>query len=297
VDSLTIDRIGMVGTGRLAVGLGGALLAREEVSSVLYLGRRPTPPDHPLFEEERVEYRYGLLLPHSPLPILLLAIPDDALGEVVQGLASQVLASQARPGGVGGAVLHLSGALGLDPLRPLAELGFDVGSLHPMESVPPGPIRADRFEGTSFAISGDQGGLHAARLLVRALGGHPLSVPSGERPRYHAAAVLASNYLVTLLHRAGELLREAGIPGEEADRALLHLARGTIERVGELGTEGAMTGPLVRGDAETIGLHLRALDYQTRLLYALLGQHSLEVFGERLEEGDREALAVLLMRV
>ena len=106
----------------------------------------------------------------------------------------------------------------------------------------------------------------------------------------HAAAVMASNFLPPLLDAASRLLERAGVPYEDALPALLPLVRGTLENIAERGVEGAVTGPVPRGDVETVGLHLRALEDTDRRLYAILGVELLRLTAPGLGEDARREL-------
>ena len=104
-----------------------------------------------------------------------------------------------------------------------------------------------------------------------------LVVPPLARPRYHAAAVIASNYLVALLQLAVRQLAPLGLEEREAVRALLPLVRGTLDNVEAMGLPEALTGPISRGDAATIRLHLDRLSEEDRHLYCALGREALGV--------------------
>jgi predicted short-subunit dehydrogenase-like oxidoreductase (DUF2520 family) len=203
--------------------------------------------------------------PPSGTTVVLLAVPDAALPQVSINMAAQ------GPSPPGCAAFHLSGALGTDPLEPLVEAGYSVGTLHPLQALADPVLGASQLEGVSFAVSGEPVALSAARRLVSSLGSSSFSVPVARRPLYHAAAVFASNYLVGLVGAAGRLMAQAGLPEEDALEAILPLARGSLENLGRLGPVGSLTGPVVRGDVETVRLHLRTLEPRERSLYASLG--------------------------
>ncbi|MEX2530126.1 MAG: Rossmann-like and DUF2520 domain-containing protein [Gemmatimonadota bacterium] len=264
-----MEELIFVGPGRVGLALGYALLQAEAVSSVVYYGRRPEPPAHPLFHQGLAEYRYGLDRPSERAAAVLLTVPDHVLPEVAVALAGR----GAPRSGV--AALHTSGVRGADLLEPLHRIGYSVGTLHPLQSVVNSVTGAERLVGAGYAISGDPTALIIARRIVSALSGRTISVPPHRRPLYHASAVLASNYLVVLLREAVRLFHEAGASREEAEAALLALARGTLENVAELGLDSALTGPVVRGDLETVHLHLRTLEPADAAFYSALGLRAL----------------------
>ncbi len=285
-----MERLVFIGPGRVGLALGHALSRSGSDVSLTYHGRRPEPPAHPLFTEGRAAYRYGLEVPVHPSTAVILTVADSALPEVAVGLAGR----GDPPGGC--SALHCSGALGSDALAPLHHSGYSVGSVHPLQAIPSALAGPDRFSNSFFAISGEPEALSAARRITALLGAAPMAVPASGRPLYHAAAVMASNYLVTLMDAAARLLHQAGASPGDAEAALVALARGTVENVQHLGTEQALTGPLMRGDTETVELHLRAMDPGDAALYAALGRATLKFVQGRLDPERAAELDRLFQR-
>ncbi len=283
-----MERLVIVGPGRVGLSLGAALAEVGAVGSLEFRGRHPEPPDHPLFGEGKATWGFGMEVPSPGTTAVLLTVPDRALAEIAQLLASRGAPPEGTP------VLHCSGALGADPLAPLHARGYQVGTLHPLQAIANPGVGVRRLLGATFAVSGEPGALAAARRLVGALGGRALPIPTARRPLYHAAAVLASNYLVVLLRAAARLMEEAGASPEEAERALLQLARGALENAEDAGLQHALTGPVSRGDPEVVGLHLRALPPEDAELYALLGLQALEAARAGLGVAEAATLEDLL---
>lgn len=267
------ERIGIIGPGRMGLALGAALSQSGGVDEILFFGRSPEAPPHPLFDgsSAKVSYHRGV----GPLPdgtaALILAVPDDVLHQVANQVAQ---AGQAPRGCV---ALHLSGALSTDVLAPLHATGYAVGSVHPLQTVADAWSGAGRLRGCAYAIAGEPAALVMARQLVAALEGHALVVPPTLRPLYHAAAVFASNYVVAAAAVVARTLAEAGIPEDEAIGAALPLMRGTMENVEQLGFGAALTGPVARGDTDTVRLHLARLSPRERSLYSALGRETLRL--------------------
>lgn len=263
----------------MGLALGAALLHETgELERLTYFGRAIEPPPHPLFDPTAasgdvtsVDYR---MLP-APLPdgttIVLLAVPDRALPEVAYDLARM---GPTPPGCV---VLHLSGAISTDVLAPLHNAGYAVGSLHPLQAVADAWISGDRLIGSAFAIAGEPLAMAAARRIVQALDGLPLVIPPALRPLYHAAAVMVSNYTIALVSMGARLLMDAGVPERDAVPALLPLLQGTVSNIEHLGVPAALTGPIPRGDTDTIRLHLARLSDRDRVLYCGLGLEMLDL--------------------
>jgi pantoate--beta-alanine ligase len=170
--------------------------------------------------------------------LLVIATPDAAVAEV---------ASAVRPVAAT-VVAHLAGSLGLDAVGTHPRRA----ALHPLVSLPEPTIGADRLKGAWFAVAGDA----LVREVVAALGGRAVDVADEHRAAYHAAACMASNHLVALLGQVERVAADAGMPLE----AYLDLARGSVDNVAALGPAAALTGPVARGDWETVGRHLAALD-------------------------------------
>jgi predicted short-subunit dehydrogenase-like oxidoreductase (DUF2520 family) len=284
------ERLMFVGPGRVGLALGQALRHADVLDELVYCGRQPEPPAHPLFIQGEAEYVYGLRRPAPGTHALVITVPDEAVPEMAIALAE-----------LGGApdgcvALHCSGALSTDPLAPLHSVGYPVGSLHPLQSVAHPVTGAELLEGSYFAISGEPAAASVARRLVAALGGRPISIPVGGRPLYHAAAVMASNYTLTIVAAAARMLADAGAPVDEALEALLPLVKGTLENLDEHGPLAGLTGPIVRGDLETVQLHLRALPERERRLYAALGRETVLLAGTRLDPATAEAMDEILSR-
>lgn len=268
------ERIFFVGPGRAGLALGYALWQAEVVEAVTYCGRRPDPPAHPLFIQGLARYVFGLEPPSPGTTAVFLSVPDEVLPDIALMLASQ---GEAPPGC---AAFHLSGAFGTDPLAPLVEQGYAVGTLHPLQALADPIMGAEQLKGVYFAVSGEPAALTVARRILHGLGSTGLTIPISKRPLYHAAAVFASNYLTGLVGVAGRLLSQVGVPDEEALQAILPLARGSLENLGRLGPARALTGPVSRGDVETVRLHLRILGPRERSLYVALGLEVLSVAEE-----------------
>jgi predicted short-subunit dehydrogenase-like oxidoreductase (DUF2520 family) len=187
--------------------------------------------------------------------------------------------------------------MGTDPLAPLREQGYSIGTLHPLQSLADPVLGGGQLDGVYFAVSGDPAAISVARRVLDPLGASVFSVPVSKRPLYHAAAVFASNYLAGLVAAAGRIMAEAGVPEEEALQAILPLARGSLENLGRLGPVRALTGPVSRGDVETVRLHLRALEPRERALYASLGMEILNLAGGGgLSEDVRDELREMFER-
>jgi predicted short-subunit dehydrogenase-like oxidoreductase (DUF2520 family) len=188
--------------------------------------------------------------------VVIVATPDAAIAA-----AAVTLAPALRPGAL---VVHISGASTLHELDGvlLARPDVEVGSLHPLQSLPSADVGQRRLAGAWCAIDGSP----RVEKIALTLGMRPFRVDVGDRVRYHAAACVASNHVVALLGQVERLAVQAGVPFE----AFLPLIRGTVENVDELGPAGALTGPVARGDDETVARHVDALPDDERDGYEAL---------------------------
>jgi predicted short-subunit dehydrogenase-like oxidoreductase (DUF2520 family) len=275
----------------MGLAIGAALAGAGAVRRLIYFGRDVEPPPHPLFSGGAVEadYRIGPQAVPSGTRAVLLAVPDDQIADVAQALA------QMGPAPEGCVALHLAGAVSTEPLAPLHAVGYAVGSLHPLQAVADPWTGGDRLIGSAFALGGEPAALAVARRLVYALGGRPLVIPANQRVNYHAAAVVASNYLVTLASTAVRMLREVGVDEADALPAILPLMRGTLENLEHLGLASALTGPIARGDIDTVRAHLARLSPQDRELYCALGRETLQLAFAAGLDGRRAAELMTLL--
>ena len=181
--------------------------------------------------------------------IVFLTVPDDAIASLAAEL----------PWREGQGVVHSSGALSLDALASPLEHSALVGGLHPLQTFATLEESDMSLAGFTFAIEGEGALRNWLEEVVRSLGGHAIHLRPQDRPLYHAAAVMSSGYVATLLDSATKLWETMGFSQEEALRALLPLTRGTLRNVESQGPRKGATGPILRGDAGTVRHHLETL--------------------------------------
>ncbi len=207
--------------------------------------------------------------------LVLITTSDDAIASVCRDLAE---AGAFRSDAV---VAHCSGALGSDALAPARDLcAASVGSIHPMQTFPSVARALSSFAGTWCFCEGDRSAVAALTDLFSAIGGRVEEISSANKVHYHAAAVVACNYLVVLLEAAGELAKHAGIDRTQAMAALRPLVDSTVENVCSIGPTEALTGPIARGDVETVAKHLEAIGEVSKellSLYRVMGRRALAI--------------------
>jgi predicted short-subunit dehydrogenase-like oxidoreductase (DUF2520 family) len=222
--------------------------------------------------------------------ILVLAVPDDALPEVVAALPDRIEPESWA--------LHLSGALGLDVLAPLEGAGARVLAVHPLQTFADVEGAIEALPGAAIAVTArDDEGFTLGDGLARDLGGRPFPLSDEDRPLYHAAAVFASNYLVTVSGAGLDLFTAAGVP--DAAAAMHPLQVATLANIHRLGPQQALTGPAVRGDAGTIARNLDAVAAASPALvpaYVALCRTAMDVAGERVSDDRRRDVEEVLAR-
>jgi predicted short-subunit dehydrogenase-like oxidoreductase (DUF2520 family) len=156
-------------------------------------------------------------------------------------------------------VVHCSGADSTETLESARQSGAQVGAFHPLQTFASFQQALDNIAGSTFAIESEEPLLTTLKEMATSLDGHWIKLKAGDKVVYHAAAVIACNYLVTLVKLATDLWQTFDVPAEEATQALLPLLRGTLNNIDKVGIPQCLTGPIARGDTGTIKKHLKAL--------------------------------------
>ena len=241
--------LAVVGAGRVGTSL--AVLWQRAGHRILAVAGGPATPE-----------RAARYLPGVPVldpveaargaEVVAIATPDGVIAEVCDAIA--------RAGALApdGAVLHASGATPLEALAAARDAGSRVLSVHPLQTCPTVDAALERLAGAGFAVTAeDEEGSALGERLARDAGGRPFRLADELKPLYHAAAVFASNYLVTVTALAYELERASGIADPASILAPLQAA--TLANLERVGPAEALTGPAVRGDAGTVARNLEAL--------------------------------------
>jgi predicted short-subunit dehydrogenase-like oxidoreductase (DUF2520 family) len=198
--------------------------------------------------------------------LVLITVPDDQLPGLVEGLGA---VGAWRTGQL---VAHASGRFGISVLEPARQRGAIPLALHPVMTFTGTSLDIDRLVGASFGVTAPTGFLPIADALVLEMEAEPVHIAEEARPLYHAALAHASNHLVTLEASSADLLKEAGVP--DPQRLLRPLVEAALDNVLRLG-DGALTGPVMRGDAETVVRHIDEIGNvspQTADLYIALAR-------------------------
>jgi predicted short-subunit dehydrogenase-like oxidoreductase (DUF2520 family) len=241
-------RVGVVSAGRVGTALAAALsraghrvVAASAVSQASRQRIERFLPGTPVRQPADV-------FEHADL--VLLTVPDDALEGLVTGLAATGAPLAGR------LIAHASGRHGLAVLDPATRLGALPLALHPVMTFTGRPDDVDRLAGISFGVTAPPALRPVAEVLVMEMGGEPVFIEEEYRGLYHAALAGAANHLVTQVVQACDLLSKAGV-GQPA-RMLGPLLSAALDNALRLG-DAALTGPVARGDAETVASHVAAL--------------------------------------
>ncbi len=216
--------------------------------------------------------------------IILLTTPDRAIRETCDKIADAGI----RPGSI---VIHTSGAHSLDLLSAAGARGAYRAVLHPLQSLASREQGIKTLPGSYFRIEADPAALAAVKEIVKALGGRELVMPKWTPDKdsealYHAGAVVVSNYFVALVDYGLKFYQALGADKKEALKAVLPLIRGTLHNIESLGIPDALTGPIMRGDVETVRGHLSAIGNRTPELADLYKQLARQTVGVAREKGS-----------
>ncbi len=273
-----MSAVGIVGPGRAGLGLAVALT--QAGHDVRLHGRRGKPVPPPL------RLSWGGPPPWlDTVAVLVLAVRDDAIEPTATAVASTGAVTSHH------VVLHLSGLLDTTPLKALRATGAAVGVLHPLQAIAQPEAAPARLRGALAALSGDERAVRAAAELARSIGLRPVHVAEAAKARYHAAAAIASNYLVVLAAVAERLMEDAGLETRDARAGIAALMEGTLANIAADGP-AALTGPIVRGDVATVRAHLAVLPADLRTAYCALGRVALGL--SKLDGPTREVMAGML---
>ena len=241
-----MTRIGVVGAGRVGAVLAAALReAGHEIAAVAGESHASRTRIDTLLHGVRVDKPTAV---SRACDLLLLTVPDDMLSNVVTMLAASGAIRE------GQYVVHTSGKHGLAVLQPAADAGAHVLAMHPAMTFTGTDVDLARLAGCVYGVTANPDTDDLAAKLVADLRGRLLRVEEDRRALYHAGLAHGANHLVTLVSQAMDLLRDSG--ADDPAATLRPLLTAALENALEYGS-AALTGPIVRGDVETVRAHLR----------------------------------------
>jgi predicted short-subunit dehydrogenase-like oxidoreductase (DUF2520 family) len=206
----------------------------------------------------------------SAADLVFITTPDG----VIPNIAAEV---KWQPGQ---SAVHCSGADSTAILEPAKKAGTMTAAFHPLQTFAGAKEAMENIPGSTFCIEAEEPLLATLKQIAADLGGNWITLKAEDKAAYHAAAVFASNYLVTLVKMSADLWQTFGIPANQAVKALLPLLKGTIHNIETIGLPGCLTGPIARGDAGTVEKHLKTIQAKApRVLstYIELGRQTVPI--------------------
>ncbi|MBM4452551.1 MAG: DUF2520 domain-containing protein [Chloroflexi bacterium] len=207
--------------------------------------------------------------------IVFITTPDDAIAKV----AAEVNWHEKQN------IVHCSGAHSVDCLKPVTRYRALAGCLHPLQTFASVEQAINNIPGSTFALEAPEPLLTTLKNMATALEGDWVVLKAGDKVLYHAAAVFACNYLVTLVKLATDLWQTFDVPPAKATKALMPLLRGTLNNIENVGLPNCLTGPIARGDLGTIARHLAALEKDNLALLNMYQELGLQTIPVALAKG------------
>ncbi|NMB34314.1 MAG: DUF2520 domain-containing protein [Clostridium sp.] len=278
--------IGIIGAGRVGCAFGiGLKNSNFSVSGVYSKSDKSQ-----IYLNKKLKGRYANDLKDTieNSKIILMTVPDDSIGAVAKRIVTNIpqkfLHSKI--------FIHLSGAMSSEVLEPLRGMGGHIASLHPAQTF------ADKENGWKglydiyYGFEGCKEAEDNILKIVKAFRGKIVHVDRGDKPLYHMAACIISNYTVTLSHIAQEILKSIGIEQSSAREIFVPLIMNTVYNIQKYGSVDALTGPIARGDCSVVKEHLRALgSLKPKMgnIYKVLGNATVDLALEKESISDEEA--------
>ena len=274
-----VKSISLIGAGRAGFAIA-ALLANKGYKFLSVIDKDSEKSKRCGNAVSAVKYGTSLSDLDNNYDFLIIAVPDMEIEKVSSQLACSRMV---RSGSV---IAHLSGAAGSDILDECRQRGASVASMHPCMTFTEN--RDNYINSFYVALEGDKKACNELSKVIISIGNKPFIISRNDKPLYHAACVTVSNFLVTLFSAGTEMIRmqESEIP----DNVFLPLIKQTIDNIENSGVEGALTGPVSRGDIETVNKHINILKKNKlglTLMYAALGLQSISIAEKRGADPDK----------
>ena len=284
-----MTEIGFIGAGTVGTALAVRLSSVEGYSVKAVSSRSRASADRLAKAVADCQVCHDAQSVADAVELVFITTPDAAIPQV---------ASQVR-WHAGQAVVHCSGADSTGVLDPARQLGAQAGAFHPLQTFASIDQAIENLSGSTFAVEAEKPLLDQLQRMATVLGGHWVELKATDKVLYHAAAVFACNYMVTLVKLATDLWQAFGVSSPEAIRALLPLMQGTINNIGNVGLPNCLTGPIARGDSGTVRKHLDAIAVKAPALlstYQELGRQTIPIAiaKGKIEQKQAEELSELL---
>lgn len=278
-----LETIAIVGAGRLGSSIARNLAKAGYPISEILSRRSPSSPAKAARLAREVNSRVSIASrAQLDADVVWFCVPDSAIAEMAASLSGRDWRNKIA--------LHSSGVLSSDALQCLRKRGARVASVHPLMTFVDGSQPS--LDSVPFAIEGDGAAAGVAREIVKSLGGHAFNIREQDKVAYHAFATMVCPLLISLLAASENVAALAEISEREARRRMLPILRQTLANYEKLGAAASFSGPIVRGDAETVARHLHALKKtpQARRVYSALAEAALRFLPSK----NRKRIARLL---
>lgn len=285
-----MEKIGFIGAGTVGTALAFRLKARGYQIAAVF-SRTPASSQ-----------RFASLIDGSQActtsqdvadkaDLVFITTPDDAIADVVSRVKWRK----------GQGIAHCSGADSVDILEPARKIGALVGTFHPLQTFASISYAIENIPGSTFALEGSGEILNKLQEMAASLGGNWILLKAEDKVLYHASAVIACNYFVTLVKLSTDLWQTFGLSSNVAIKALTPLLKGTLANLNNVGLPNALTGPIARGDLGTVKKHLVAMERKAPAMVSTYRELGLQTIYVALAKGkiDRkkaEELRMLLSR-
>ncbi len=269
-------RVGIIGAGGMANGLLGVFTGSVLASQIQLVGIANRSRERAQALAQK--YNCPILDMHQlaeESQILFFATSDNAIASLADQLAQELNPASERKIGV-----HCSGALTSQVLEPLNRIGWLVGSLHPLQSLTGSADSVKGLESCWYTLEGDKSAIQTLREIFQQVSGQVMVISPEQKIYYHAAACVVSNYLATLLDMGLNLFEQGGFTGQQGRDALWPLLMGTLNNIQKMGPQAALTGPVARGDWQTVERHMQKLvesKSNYTQLYAIMGKYTAQL--------------------
>jgi predicted short-subunit dehydrogenase-like oxidoreductase (DUF2520 family) len=280
--------IGFIGAGKVGTAFG-RYLHDHGLTISGFFDRHPEKVSHACYQTNSRACSSAAELARISQIVMITTRDDQIAGMCRRLCAEQVI-------GTGHLVGHMSGAHASLILKPAADKGAAVFSLHPLQAFADEQKALADLAGTYFSLEGSDQRLATIETVLDKLGNPFLKIAPEHKTLYHLAACILSNYLVTLIDLGLQALAQSGIEGRKGFVAMLPLIQGTIENIRFIGTRRALTGPIARCDASTLQQHLEALETQglseLKEFYTSMGLRTLKLATKKLAAENSKATEI-----
>ena len=266
-------KVGFIGAGKVGTTFG-LFLNKKGINLTGFSSRKYSSAEHSAYLTNSKAYRDKLdLIKESD--IVFITTNDDSIKIVADEIGSSDLALNKK------VICHMSGALDSTIFMKLKEKGATTASLHPMYSFSNIEQSAEQLQNANFSLEGEGEYLDKITKILEKTSINFQQIETNQKILYHTAACVASNYLVSLLNTSIDMLKSVGFEEKKALSMLKPLVTQTVNDIFEFGTQDALTGPISRGDADTVCKHLKKLketgNEDWLKLYQILGLRTLDM--------------------